>query len=59
MALEFIFLSGALYFYCGKQYLLNMMLTLALYTRYTNVESDSRISEIKEKMNVEKRQEIF
>ena len=39
---EFILLCGMLQFYCGPQYLANMMLTLGLYTYFSKTFSDKR-----------------
>jgi len=43
MAIEFLFLSGTLYFYCGKKYLFNMLVTFVAYTLFTNKYSEKRI----------------
>ena len=39
---EFILLCGMLQFYCGPQYLANMVLTLGLYTYFSKTISDKR-----------------
>ena len=39
---EFILLCGMLQFYCGPQYLANMILTLGLYTYFSKTFSDKR-----------------
>lgn len=42
VAVEFLMLCGMLYFYCGPKYLLNMIVTLSLYTYFTKVVSETR-----------------
>jgi ABC-type transport system involved in Fe-S cluster assembly fused permease/ATPase subunit len=59
MASEFVFLCGTLAFTCGWKYLANMILTCALYTFFTNSASKKRIVQIKDKMNLDKRQEFY
>jgi len=48
---EFIVLSGALYFYCGPLYLLNMMATLTLYTTFSKRYSVMRQQLIRTRKN--------
>jgi ABC-type transport system involved in Fe-S cluster assembly fused permease/ATPase subunit len=59
MAIEFLFLCGTLYFCCGKKYLFNMLVTFVAYTLFTNKYSENRIQQIKDKMNIDKRQEFY
>jgi ABC-type transport system involved in Fe-S cluster assembly fused permease/ATPase subunit len=59
MAIEFTFLCGALYYSCGLRYLINMLVTLVVYTSYTNFVSSKRIALMKDKMKIDKRQEFF
>ena len=40
VAVEFILLCGMLQFYCGPQYLGNMLVTLGLYAYYSKTFSD-------------------
>lgn len=59
MALEFFFLCIALNFYCGPKYFVNMIITFVLYSGYTNKMSEKRIKQIKDKVNLDKRQEFY
>ena len=59
MALEFLFLCIALNFYCGPKYFVNMIITFILYSTYTNKMSENRIKQIKDKVNLDKRQEFY
>ena len=59
MAIEFLFLCGALGVFCGPKYLVNMLITFALYTAFTKRISKKRIGQIKAKMLIDKRQEFY
>ena len=55
VACEFLLLTGMLWGYCGLPYMLNMMLTLGLYTKYSMVSSKQRVVHIRERKNYEKK----
>tara|TARA_B110000285_G_C14976901_1_gene539420 strand:+ start:357 stop:929 length:573 start_codon:yes stop_codon:yes gene_type:complete len=55
IAFEFLLLTGMLWGYCGAPYMLNMMLTLGLYTKYSLVSSKQRVVHIRERKNFEKK----
>ena len=59
IAVEFLLLCGMLGFYCGPQYIANMILTLACYTAYSKVVSDSRRVQIRTRKNSEKASEFY
>lgn len=46
MGMEFLLLCFALQFYCGKKYFLNMIITFAVYTLFTNKYKQSRMAQI-------------
>ena len=46
MGMEFLLLCVALQFYCGQKYFLNMAITFAFYTLFTNKFKDSRLKQI-------------
>lgn len=56
---EFGLLMGALWFQCGQKYLLNMLATFGLYTWFTRTISSRRITYIKERQRLDKRQEFY
>ena len=58
VAVEFILLCGMLQFYCGPQYLGNMLVTLGLYAYYSKTFSDKRRVQIRERKNAEKKAEF-
>lgn len=55
MVFEFAFICGTMTFTCGPKYLVNMLVTCALYTVLTNNVSKKRTKLIKEKMNIDKK----
>ena len=59
VAVEFLMLCGMLYFYCGPKYLMNMMVTLSLYTYFTKIVSDTRRIQMNDKKNAEKGSEFY
>lgn len=59
IAFEFVLLCGMLWGYCGFPYLLNMMITLGLYTKYSQTFSKKRVVYIRDKKNLEKKQEFY
>lgn len=59
MIFEFIFICGTLTLTCGPKYLLNMIATCLIYSKYTNSVSKTRMKFIKDKMNIDKRQEFY
>lgn len=59
MFLEFVFLCFALQFKCGGRYFINMILTFIAYTLYTNSFSEKRITQIRDKKTIDKRQEFY
>ena len=56
---EFILLCGMLQFYCGSKYLVNMLITLGLYTYFSKTFSDKRRVQIRTKKNSEKASEFY
>ena len=58
IAFEFFLLCGMLQFYCGPQYLLNMLFTLSCYAKFTSNFSKKRIVYIRDRKNTEKKQEF-
>lgn len=59
MVFEFFFICGTMTFTCGPKYLMNMLITCGLYTILTNKVSKERSKLIKEKMNIDKKQEFY
>ena len=59
IAMEFTMLCAVLGFYCGPQYLANMLITLGFYTYYSKVVSEGRRVEMREKKNSEKDSEFY
>ena len=59
VAVEFLMLCGMLYFYCVPKYLLNMMVTLSLYTYFTKIVSNTRRVQMNDKKNAEKGSEFY
>jgi len=59
IAIEFCFLSGIMYYYCGPKYLGNMVVTLALYTYFSKEFSAIRRVQMAEKKNAEKKSEFY
>lgn len=59
MGFELAAVFGAVAFSCGKKYLGAMIATFILYAWYTKVVSAKRIGIIKEKMQIDKKQEFF
>ena len=59
IAMEFTMLCAVLGFYCGPQYLANMILTLGLYTYFSKTLSDKRRVQIREKKDSEKASEFY
>ena len=59
MALEFLLLCGTLQLFCGPKYFVNMLITFGIYTIFTLKYSKKRIQQIKDKMNIDKRQEFY
>lgn len=51
VAFEFILLCGMLQFYCGAPYLLNMLVTLSLYTVFSKQYSAFRQEIIRKRKN--------
>jgi ABC-type bacteriocin/lantibiotic exporter with double-glycine peptidase domain len=56
---EFILLCGMLWGYCGLPYLLNMLIMLGAYTRYSQTFSKKRVVYIRDRKNLEKKQEFY
>lgn len=59
MFLEFVFLCVALQLKCGSRYFLNMIVTFIAYTLFTNSYSEQRIKQIRDKKQIDKRQEFY
>jgi ABC-type transport system involved in Fe-S cluster assembly fused permease/ATPase subunit len=59
MALEFVFLCFALQLQCGTRYFANMIVTFIAYSWYTNSFSERRIKQIREKKQIDKKQEFY
>jgi hypothetical protein len=59
MVVETAFLGYLLGRYCGPLYLLNFVLTFALYLRFTQNANIKRLIHVKNKKNLEKDQEFF
>lgn len=58
IAIEFVLLCGMLQFYCGPLYLINMLATLGLYARFTSLSSKRRVVYIRDRKNLDKKQEF-
>jgi len=52
-------LCGMLHFFCGPKYLLNMLITLGLYTYFTKSVSEIRRIQMSNKKNAEKKSEFY
>ena len=48
-----------LQFYCGPLYLANMLVTLGLYTQFSRAFSKKRVVQIRERKNIDKKQEFY
>lgn len=59
VAFEFVLLCGMLQFYCGAPYLLNMLVTLSLYTVFSKQYSAYRQQIIRKRKNQEKASEFY
>jgi ABC-type transport system involved in Fe-S cluster assembly fused permease/ATPase subunit len=59
VAFEFLLLCGTLQFYCGTPYLLNMLVTLSLYTVFSKRYSLFRQQIIRKRKNHEKASEFY
>lgn len=59
IAFEFMLLCCMLQFYCGPLYLANMLLTLGAYTQYSRSMSKKRVLQIRERKNIDKKQEFY
>ena len=59
IGVELTMVCGMLLFYCGPQYVLNILLTIGAYTLYTKQYSITRQNYIRRRKNVEKAQELF
>ena len=46
-------------FYCGPLYLTNMLITIGIYTQFTRTYSKKRVVEIRERKNIDKKQEFY
>lgn len=51
IALEFSMLTALLWGYCGYEYMLNMFITLGLYTKYSRDLSKRRMVIIRDRKN--------
>ena len=56
---EIGFLGFALGTYCGPLYLANMALTLGAYSKFTRSVSKRRLDIVRDKKDMEKKQEFF
>ena len=59
IAFEFVLLCSMLQFYCGPQYLFNMLFTLGLYTKFSLSFSKQRVVYIRNQKDTEKKQEFY
>ena len=59
MVIEFGFVATAMGFFAGPIYLLNMLLTLGLYTKFTRRIGAKRMKLIKERRDIDRKQIFF
>ena len=59
VAIEFLLLCGMLQFYCGPKYLLNMFVTLGLYTYFSKTFSEVRRVQMADKKEADKKCEFY
>ena len=56
---EFVLLTGILTLYCGSLYTFNMFATLGAYTYFTRETSKKRVVQIRDRKNIDKKQEFY
>jgi ABC-type transport system involved in Fe-S cluster assembly fused permease/ATPase subunit len=59
VAVEFVMLCAMLQFYCGPKYLVNMLITLSLYTYFSKAVSETRRVQMSDKKDAEKASEFY